>query len=140
MCRVLLIHTTLTYTNRICLRKKKGGKRREEITGDSSGNGMMMIHVKWKRGKKKFPSGQYVVMWSAEQTRKGRERTEYVQRWRRRVTKWTRDECAEYFSCTGELFTQMLTLQQKFLTHGSLCAQFVSDRPPELQREVLSTR
>lgn len=25
MCRVLLIHTTLTYTNRICLRKKKGG-------------------------------------------------------------------------------------------------------------------
>ena len=52
MCRVLLIHTTLTYTNRICLRKKKGGKRREEITGDSSGNGMMMIHVKWKRGKK----------------------------------------------------------------------------------------
>lgn len=33
----------------------------------------------------------------------------------------------------------MLTLQEKFLTRGSLRAQFVSDKPPELQREVLST-
>ena len=84
MCRVLLIHTRLTYTNRSCLRKdgrEGSGKKR----GDRNGNKMVMIHVKPKKNQpkktkqktknrkqktKNKTSGQSEVRWYAEQTRK----------------------------------------------------------------------
>lgn len=41
---------------------------------------------------------------------------------------------------TGESFTQMLTLQQKFFLPGSLYAQFVLDKSSELKRDILKRK
>lgn len=66
MCRVLLIHRTLTYTNRNCLRKKREGKKRGnngrqewERDGDDS--------CEIAKRKKKHPAN---LRWSEEQTTK----------------------------------------------------------------------
>lgn len=86
---------------------------------------MVMIHVKFSIKKK--GTGQSEVRWSTEQVRKVERRTNSEEK--------EEEEDKESLSLpvTGEPFTQMLTLQKKFLIPGSVWTPcFVK---PERERE-----